>query len=999
MSFVFLSHNSADKPAVEEIALRLIGHGIEPWLDAWRLVPGERWQPALERALAEAQASVVFFGPSGVGPWQEEEMRVAIDQRVRDADFRVIPVLLPGAVRGKRSLVPAFMANVTWVEFRSSLDEEGPFARLVAGIRGTPPRPARGPDAADVNPYCGLRYFDVEDSACYFGREALTGWLVSDIRNSLATRAGMRLLAIVGPSGSGKSSLARAGLLATLRNGAVEGSRDWCYAVLRPGAHPLEALAIAIAEPLKRDDGLAVTRFVSELADAPRLLHVEASLALRKAGDGGRLLLLIDQFEEIFTLCRSERERAGFVDNLLEAASAPGGPTIVVLTIRSDFLGHCAVYERLAAALSGHQELVGSMRRDELRKAIEQPAYMTGAEFEPGLVDALLSDVHARPGALPLLQDALFELWRERDGRRLTHAIYERIGRVQGALARRADDVFCMLEPGEQEVARRVLLRLTQPGDGTEDTRRRASIEEIAISDSDRERVDRVVRQLADERLLVTDHGTVDVAHEALIRNWPRLREWIEDRRSALRFHRRITEAAQEWQRLANDDSLLFRGILLEDARRWRVRIANELNASELAFLDASEALAKHMLEEGHRQRTVTDRMLWLQWGMGNAAGLALGMFLLSVLAGGLQWLAQSIRDFPPAGIPEAHKFLLMALVAAALGGSAGAILGLLQWIAAARAFPQLSPTRWIGASAFGAGLGSILVVTAMLALWSLDVDWLRWGSLAGQGMVVAGTVLVLLGLFVRHRSGIGVPWSKQRRIQHRLGVSLIAVCMLPLLVLQPVVGFESAAPERPVASPASVAAASEAVPMPAPGFVAVAHPVVVAAAATLLVALVGLLCWHHWSETAPRSLGRTDLFGLLLAAVIVTLPLSFLLRIDAFAMRDFEAYRSPSPFVSLAAMAVVGGAIGLFQALARPRLFVVEAWTWAAANALGMAVGTAAMGILLPRLRFSIEDFFASPVGAGDTLVIFFGGAGVLLGAFTGRYLLAHRKLSPSRP
>src|ERR1700736_3800267 len=206
---VFLSRSSADKPAVEELARRLKREGIEAWLDRWNLIPGNRWQRDIEKALAESETCAVFVGPSGFGPWQDEEMRAAIDLRVRDSSrrFRVIPVLLPGAERAERSSLPAFLAATTWVEFRDSLDDPAAFHRLVCGICGVEPGPGPGQAIHEGQcPYRGLRVFDVDDSAFFFGREALVQWLVNEVRPATEARPVNRFLAIVGSSGSGKSS-------------------------------------------------------------------------------------------------------------------------------------------------------------------------------------------------------------------------------------------------------------------------------------------------------------------------------------------------------------------------------------------------------------------------------------------------------------------------------------------------------------------------------------------------------------------------------------------------------------------------------------------------------------------------------------------------------------------------------------------------------------------------------------------------------------------------
>ena len=247
---VFLSHRSADKPAVRELARRLAREGIRAWFDEWHLIPGVPFQPAIEKALAESETCAVFVGPSGFGPWQNEEMRAAIDQRVRDSGqrFRVIAVLLPGAERAERSGLPMFLAATTWVEFRDSLDDANAFHRLVCGIRGVEPEADPGQAIYEGQcPYRGLRFFDVGGAPFFFGREALVQWLLNEIRPAPDGRMVNRFLAILGASASGKSSLARAGLIGALKKGAIPGSSSWPLAILRPGPNPLESLAVAFS--------------------------------------------------------------------------------------------------------------------------------------------------------------------------------------------------------------------------------------------------------------------------------------------------------------------------------------------------------------------------------------------------------------------------------------------------------------------------------------------------------------------------------------------------------------------------------------------------------------------------------------------------------------------------------------------------------------------------------------------------------------------------------
>ena len=641
---VFLSHNSADKPAVEELARRLKAEGMEPWLDKWHLIPGDRWQPAIEEVLAECASCAVFIGADGIGTWQDEEMRAAINRRVtasRAADpkdrFRVIPVLLPGVARPERSLLPAFLVSTTWVEFRATLDEAEPFRRLVCGVRGVEPGdgPAQ-PVREGECPYRGLEFFDVGHARFFFGREALTEWLLTALRRTPAGQEN-RFLAILGASGSGKSSLARAGLIPALKAGGLEGSADWPVVVVRPGADPLESLAVALsAVGGDKPTAGAVQALMADLRANDNALHLTTRLALRDAPPARRLLVLVDAFEEVFTLCADEAARTAFIDNLLRAAAVAGGQTVVVLTMRADFLGKCATHPALAAALSDHQALVGPMTEDELRRSIERPARRVGCEVEAGLVDVLIQDVQGQSGALPLMQYALLELWQRRDGRRLTLEAYRAIGGLRGALERRANEVLGQFSEGERELCRRIFLRLTQPGEGTEDTKRRASYRELAAVGAEAESVQAVLGRLADARLITTEgderrpgEGSVDVAHEALIRGWPELRKWIDADRSGLRTQRRLTEAAREWESNGRDASFLYGGARLAVANEWAETHRAELHGLEAEFLSASvEAEGKHKADEVAKAKA---RMALERWRLRLTVALAATLWLATI--------------------------------------------------------------------------------------------------------------------------------------------------------------------------------------------------------------------------------------------------------------------------------------------------------------------------------------------------------------------------------
>ena len=629
---VFLSHHSGDKPDVEKLAHALEKQGFRTWLDKWNLVAGDAWQPALEQALLESKACAVFIGTSGLGPWQNQEMRLAIQRQAESRQtqtenpFRVIPVLLPGATRGDRAKLPPFLTANTWVEFspERNVDEDlVALERLIAGLKGLPVRPclAAEPDLRD-GPYRGLEFFDVQHAGLFFGRDDLVDWLLSCLRGTQSKDGPTRFLAILGASGSGKSSLARAGLLHALSKGALRDSAAWPQAICRPGSRPLESLVHALAKVKDFSLGQGthadlLSQAIAALRRSPDSLHLSVLGGLRALPSAQRLVLLVDQFEELFTLAakpedgaaatppgpdrqQQEADRQAFIDNLLYAATVEDGPVLVILTMRADFCGKCARYPSLANAISSHQSLVGPMTDSQLREAILQPAELVRCRFDPGLADLLVREVRDEPGALPLLQFALQELWKRQDVDRFTVDAYRDIGGLRGALERHANGVLQKLGgEAERELCRRILLRLVQPGEGTEDTKRRVAWREILPDAADQAPVEAIIKRLADERLIVTEgelpsqNAFVEISHEALIRSWGEFGKWIDADRAGLRTHRRLTEAADEWARSHADPSQRDRGLLYRDtrlavAKEWADKHPQELNQFEREFLEAS---------------------------------------------------------------------------------------------------------------------------------------------------------------------------------------------------------------------------------------------------------------------------------------------------------------------------------------------------------------------------------------------------------------------------
>jgi DNA-binding SARP family transcriptional activator/WD40 repeat protein/energy-coupling factor transporter ATP-binding protein EcfA2 len=442
-----------------------------------------------------------------------------------------------------------------------------------------------GPDVLPACPFKGLAYFDVEDAPVFFGRERL-------VADMVARLPGTRLMGIVGPSGSGKSSAMRAGLLAGLADGVLPGSESWPQVLIRPGAHPLAALKRATTE----------------------------------LPAGERWIVAVDQFEEAFTACRDSAERAAFVDALVGCARDAGRRTLVLVAVRADFYGHCARFPELSRLLGANQVLVGPMRREELRRAIELPARRAGLRVEPELVDTLLADVDGEPGALPLLSTALLELWQQRDGRRLTLSAYERTGGVRGAVARLAEGAYERLDAPQREAARRILLRLAGEGEGDAVVRRRVPLAEL---DGERdERVAEVLGGLAADRLVTIGEGEVEVAHEALLREWPRLRGWLEADAEGRRLHRRITLDARDWDAGGRDAGELYRGARLAAALEWAAERSEELNRLERDFLEEGRLASER---EAERSRAVNRRLRTLLMAAGAALAVAIGAGVLAL--------------------------------------------------------------------------------------------------------------------------------------------------------------------------------------------------------------------------------------------------------------------------------------------------------------------------------------------------------------------------------
>ena len=387
------------------------------------------------------------------------------------------------------------------------------------------------PLAATECPYRGLPAFEPADRRFFFGREQEVAEIISRL-------APGKLLAVVGASGSGKSSLLRAGVVAAVRAGDVAGLSH--ASLLTPGSAP-----------------------VLGVDDAPDRVVV------------------IDQFEEIFTLCDDPVLRRAFVDALL----AVEGP--VAIGVRADLYGRLATHPELARAVADNQVLLGAMSDVELERAVREPARLAGLRLEPGLLEVVLREVAGEPGALPLLSHALRATWEQRDGRTLTIEGYRESGGVSAALAKTADSVVTSLPSEQRELVRSVFLRLTELGEGVADTRRRVSIGELVPEGASPEVVETLLERLAEARLVTLGEGTAEVAHEVLIREWPTLRGWLAEDREGMRLHRQLGDAARLWEAGGRETTDLYRGSRLDAAADRARTHPEDINAGERAFVDA----------------------------------------------------------------------------------------------------------------------------------------------------------------------------------------------------------------------------------------------------------------------------------------------------------------------------------------------------------------------------------------------------------------------------
>ncbi|MBL8162520.1 MAG: TIR domain-containing protein, partial [Anaerolineae bacterium] len=653
---IFISYSRADKATVQRLIADLQDAGIKVWLDTQDLKPGtHNWEEALRSAIASAYAVLLIASPSSRrSPYVQDELAIA-----RMFDCPIYPIWAAGDEW--IDSIPMGMGKMQYIDARVAQYVTA-LPVIIDTVRTGRPSEAATEDTASKlgvtpgyvpqNPYKGLEAFTEADADRFFGRETFINKLIEALDKQLRDDSN-RLMAIVGASGSGKSSVVMAGLLPRLRDDAIPGSTDWKYLPrLLPGARPIESLANTLYQELP-------TKTISAIEEdlwntSGKGLHRIAT-QLTGLGSRSRVVLYIDQFEELFTQTVDERERKQFIDLIVTAATEPNGVMLIILTMRADFYDRPLNYAGLGALMEQTQPVL-PMSLADLHDAVQRPADKVGLKFDDELVASLVFDVRDQLGGLPLLQFTLDRLYEMRDGRKLTIQAYRKIGGVRGALADHAEATYNRLTSDQHKrMARALFLRLIEPGATEQDTtRRRAALSELVLPDPEESAI---LREVADKfvraRLLVTNkvagQDTIEVGHEALIREWDTLAAWLHDAREDVRLQKAIAADAVEWVRRSKPVDMLYRGSILEDAQSWAK--ANAASKNEMEFIEASVA---EQAAQRERDARIARRVQNFQ-----RASVLLGVFVVVALAAALVLSSQVITA--QTEIQNANAFIATA--------------------------------------------------------------------------------------------------------------------------------------------------------------------------------------------------------------------------------------------------------------------------------------------------------------------------------------------------
>jgi WD40 repeat protein/serine/threonine protein kinase len=626
----------SDFGIAKDVEVAEVAPGGTPSPLAYYLSPEEaRGEPATPRADIYNLGLVLYEILAGRHPFADAPPEEVLAKHL-SAPVPSIGALRPDLPPGVDEVIAVATAKVPGDRFPDAQVMASTFRAALVPADGRRPET---PSTEVRNPYKGLRPFLEPDAADFFGREAVVAELVARLSEQ-GDRS--RFLAVVGPSGSGKSSLVLAGLLPALRAGAVAGSDRWFMLEMRPGIHPFEELASALMR-IAVDDPTDLVELL-ERDDLGLVSAVEKVLP-----SGSELLLVIDQFEEVFTLVDDEDVRARFLGVVLAAATAPTSRVRVVCTLRADFYDRPLAYSGLAELVKSRTATVTPLVPEEIQRAVVGPAEGVGVRIDPALVADIVANVAAQPGALPLLQYALTELFEHRARSTLTLEGYRHIGGVSGALSRRAETLYRRLTGSGREAARQLFLRLITVGnEGGDDTRRRVLRSELASLEVDLEAMDAVIDTFGARRLLSFDRDpatrgpTVEVAHEALLTEWGRLRGWIETARENVRMHRRLVAGAREWTDSGRDLSFVLRGTHLARFEAWAESSGLALTADERAYLEAG--LAQRDTDRAEEESRNAREAALERRSLTRLRALVGGLTALALVAGVLTTFAFSQR-------------------------------------------------------------------------------------------------------------------------------------------------------------------------------------------------------------------------------------------------------------------------------------------------------------------------------------------------------------------
>ncbi len=621
MGHIFISYSHDDSVFAERLARDLQDDGRDVWIDFRGIRVGAEWEQAIFKGIEGCDFAIVCLTPASVqSDWVRREILM-----LRSRHKPIIPVLVRKQADTSAGLVETFklldaheetrrLRDIQMVDFER-YGYERAFPMLlealpgVIAIRSAEQDPLPEVDPATIpNPFKGLEAFQQTDAHLFFGREDLTQNLLKRLEPTAGNAD--RFVAVVGASGSGKSSLVRAGLIPQIRGGALPGSADWIVAIFTPGPRPTEALAARLLPII--GGGRMLTEVLEVLERGEAALHqlTEGLLATKPAE--ARLLLIIDQFEEVFTRASVDEARR-FITLVNTAVSLDAGRTYAVLTLRADFFDRLSAFPPLARLFEQENLLiVTEMTPDALRRSIEGPAAAVGLTYDHGLVDLILEDVRQGTGALPLMQYALKRLYDQRKGRQLTKTAYAAMKGVRGALAEHAESLYDSLPRETQTVVERLLLRLVEVSDTGEATRRRVPREMLTFAGVAPETVDALIAALTspENRLLIasrevgggeTQPVQIEVAHEALLREWSRLATWIEVNQVELHYGGELLKDAQDWDTHGRDVNYLLRGTRAMQAQAWLERT----DASDLQreYVESSVRESKAaLMREAERQ-------------------------------------------------------------------------------------------------------------------------------------------------------------------------------------------------------------------------------------------------------------------------------------------------------------------------------------------------------------------------------------------------------------